>query len=253
MNAVREATSSTVDTFRVLHIDGDPATTDDLTTATEQTDGKFDVSATEPQAGLDSLQKSSFDCIVSSYELPGTNGLALFEAVREQGRTIPFILYADPDSEGVAERALAAGVSGYVQTGETAVLANRIETEVRRRRNEQSARQTIDALEAIRDGIAIFDSDGQFQYVNEAYASVYGYSPEELVGGSWDQLYPESEIEHYKNEILPTLQSEGGWIGDCECLHRDGFQFRSTHSISDLEEGGHICVIHHGTVKASDS
>ncbi|MEF8937303.1 MAG: hypothetical protein V5A32_05045, partial [Halovenus sp.] len=60
MNAVREATSSTVDTFRVLHIDGDPATTDDLTTATEQTDGKFDVSATEPQAGLDSLQKSSF-------------------------------------------------------------------------------------------------------------------------------------------------------------------------------------------------
>jgi len=251
MRVIREETTATVDTIRVLRIDGNPATTDELTAATGQTE--FDVTVTEPDAGLDRVRAASFDCIVSSYALPGTNGLAVFETVREEDGTTPFVLYAESGDEGVAERALAAGVSGYVQTGESAVLANRIETEVRRHRSQQTAQRTIDALEASRDGIAIFDSDGQFQYVNEAYASVYGYSPEELVGGGWNQLYPESEIEHYETEIVPTLQSEGGWTGECECLHRDGFQFRSRHSISDFEEGGHVCVIHHGSVRASDA
>jgi PAS domain S-box-containing protein len=246
-----ERPAVTTETIRVLVIDEDA---EGLATALEQRDEQLAVEpATTAAAGLDRLAEASFDCIVSSYQLPESNGLELFESVRERDSHVPFILSADEGVEEVAEQAFAAGVSGYVQTGESAVLANRIETEVRRYRNQQTAQRTIDALEASRDGIAIFDSDGQFQYVNAAYASVYGYSPEELVGGGWEQLYPEEEIEHYRNEIVPTLHSEGGWIGDCECLHRDGFQFRSRHSISQLDDGGHICVIHHGSVRASDA
>jgi len=246
-----ERPAVTTETIRVLVVDEDA---EGLATALEQTAERLAVeTATTAAAGLDRLQEASVDCIVSDYQLPETDGLDLFETVRDRDSQVPFILSADAGSEDVVERAFAAGVSGYVETGQTAVLAHRIETEVRRCRNEQSARQTIDALEASRDGIAIFDSDGQFQYVNDAYASVYGYTPDDLVGGSWEQLYPEEEIEHYRNEIGPTLNSEGGWLGDCECLHRDGFQFRSTHSISQRDDGGHICVIHHGSVRASDA
>jgi PAS domain S-box-containing protein len=246
-----ERPAARTETIRVLVIGEDAKR---LATVLGQTDEQLAVEpATTAAAGLDRLQEASFDCIVSSYQLPETNGLDLFEVVRERDSHTPFILSADAAAEDVVERAFAAGVEGYVPTDQTAVLANRIEAAVSRHWSQDGVQRTIDALEASRDGIAIFDSEGQFQYVNEAYASVYGYSPEELVGGGWEQLYPEEEIEHYRNEIVPTLHSEGGWIGDCECLHRDGFQFRSTHSISQLEDGGHVCVIHHGSVRASDS
>ncbi|MFW6435420.1 MAG: PAS domain S-box protein [Halovenus sp.] len=246
-----ERPAAATETIRVLVVDEDAKR---LATALEQTDEQFAVeTAATAAAGLNHLEETSFDCIVSSYQLPATNGLELFEAVRERDSRIPFILSAGAGAEEIVERAFAAGVSDYVQGGETAVLANRIETEVRRHRNKHRAERMKATLEASHDGVAIFDSEGQFQYVNDAYASVYGYSPEELVGGGWEQLYPEEEIEHYENEIVPTLHSEGGWIGDCECLHRDGFRFRSTHSISQLEDGGHICVIHHGSVRASET
>lgn len=246
-----ERPAAKTETIRVLVVDEDAKR---LATALERRAERLAVeTAATAAAGLDQLEEASLDCIVSSYQLPETNGLDLFEAVRERDSHIPFILFGDAGPEDVVERAFAAGVSDYVQGGETAVLANRIEAEVSRHWDQHRVQRTIDALEASRDGIAIFDSDGQFQYVNDAYASVYGYSPEDLVGGGWEQLYPEEEIEHYRNEIVPTLHSEGGWIGDCECLHRDGFNFRSTHSLSQLDDGGHICVIHHGSVRASDS
>lgn len=203
------------------------------------------------QAGLDRLEEERFDCVVSSYRLPESDGLELFEVVRGREITIPFILHAD--RETVAAEGFAAGVSGYVHGDQPAVLANRIETEVDSYRDRQRARKTRDALEEIRDGIAVFDEDGQFQYVNEIYASFYGYRPEELVGDDWEPLYPPTEVERYRNSIQPLLENQGSWVGECECLHRDGFRFRSTHSISQLDDGSHVCVIHNGSVAASES
>jgi len=222
-----------------------------LAGAVDEERDRFAVTTVESaQAGLDSLEAEPFDCVVSSYRLPESDGLELFEAVRGREITIPFVLH--DYGETVPAEGFAAGVSGYVHGDQPAVLADRIETEVDSYRDRQRARKTKDALEEIRDGIAVFDDDGQFQYVNEVYASFYGYRPEELVGGGWEQLYPPTEVERYRNSIQPLLENQGSWVGECECLHRDGFRFRSTHSISQLDDGGHVCVIHNGSVAASE-
>jgi len=45
---------------------------------------------------------------------------------------------------------------------------------------------------------------------------------------------------------MPSRKSDGGWMGGC--LRSDGSLFHSTHPISQLDGGGHVCVSHHGPV-----
>jgi len=239
--------------IRVLHVDDDPDLLDLAATALEDENEQFDVvTATSGGPAMDHLEEEPVDCVVSDYQMPGMDGLDVLDAVRDHDEDLPFVLFTGKGSEEIAARAIAAGVSGYLQKqgslDQFTVLANRIETLVDRYRAQRHVRRSLQALEAARDGIAVFDGEGRFQYVNESYASMYGYDPDDLVGEDWEHLYPESEVEHYAEEVISQLHDEGGWIGECACLRSDGSVFHSTHSISQLEEGGHVCVIHHGSV-----
>jgi DNA-binding NarL/FixJ family response regulator len=53
--------------------------------------------------------------LVSRYDLPGRDGVALLEAVRDTDPDLPFVLFTDAGDEGVASRAISAGVTEYVQ------------------------------------------------------------------------------------------------------------------------------------------
>lgn len=239
--------------IRVVHVDDSRDMLDVASAALEETSDRLTVeTATSPQKALGCLESGVVDCIVSDYQMPEMDGLAFLSAVRDRKADVPFILFTGKGSEEIAARAISAGAEGYLQKKGTldhyTVLANRIETLVDRHRMQQHARQSIQALEAARDGIAVFDSEGRFQYLNGAYRKLYGYESGELIGETWEHLYPAGEVESYRNDILPELHSDGGWIGECECLRSDGTVFRSEHSLSQLEDGGHVCVIHHGSV-----
>lgn len=243
--------------IRVLHVDDDPQIRDLAASVLEDaSDDLSVVSAPGPAAALERLEESDFDCIVSDFQMPETDGLEFFDTVRKREIDIPFILFTGKGSEEIAARAIKAGVSDYLQKesgiDHYTVLRKRIETAVVEYRAQRRVHQSIQALEAARDGIAVFDADGQIQYLNDAYARAYGYEPSELLGGDWEELYPQSEADRYKSDIEPTLQRDGGWTDECECLHRDGTVFRSTHSISLLDDGGHICIVHHGSVSYSE-
>jgi len=70
-------------------------------------------SVTEPSAAADALDEGEFDCVVSDYDMPGMDGLELFEAVHAAHRRLPFVLYTGKGSEEIASQALNAGVTGY--------------------------------------------------------------------------------------------------------------------------------------------
>jgi signal transduction histidine kinase/DNA-binding NarL/FixJ family response regulator len=100
------------------------------------------------QAALERLEFEQFDCIVSDYEMPGMDGLELLDAVRETAPKIPFILLTGGGSERIASKAISTGVTDYLKKGDGrelfAVLANRIENAISRRRAERlSDRQIV--------------------------------------------------------------------------------------------------------------
>ena len=175
---------------RVLHVDDDPQILDLTNEFLTRADEEFSVvGATSAVEGINQLQEEEFDCIVSDYDMPHTDGLEFLEIVREQYPDLPFILYTAKGSEEVASEAISAGVTEYMQkeasTEQYTVLANRIQNAVERYRSQQ---QFWDALSwyhrLVEEDIAgvFIVQNREFVYVNEQLANLFGYMRSELLG-----------------------------------------------------------------------
>jgi PAS domain S-box-containing protein len=144
------------DTIRVLHVDDEPDFADLTATFLEREDGRIEVrTATAPEEGLDILSDRRIDCVVSDYEMPGTNGIEFLEAVRETYPDLPFVLFTGKGSEEVASEAVSAGVTDYLQkqrsdvAGQYELLARRITNVVEASRSSRLLKERTRKLETL--------------------------------------------------------------------------------------------------------
>jgi len=134
----------------------------------------------------------TIDCVVSDYEMPDIDGLDLLNRVRERDPDLPFILFTARGSEEIASEAISAGVTDYLQksvgTDQYAVLANRVENAVERRRSQAVASETRARYRQLVEHSpnAIFVHDGEeVLYANDRTAELVGAGrPEDLDGRS---------------------------------------------------------------------
>jgi Response regulator containing CheY-like receiver, AAA-type ATPase, and DNA-binding domains len=163
--------SEILGTIRVLHVDDDPEFVDLSATLLEREDDQFAIeTVTSATSGLDQLAETTFDCIVSDYDMPGRNGIDFLRAVREKDSDIPFILFTGKGSEEVASEAISAGVTDYLQKAtkpdQYTVLANRIRNAVEHHRAEEQLERQSNRLNAFSlafpDFAAIVDEEGRY-------------------------------------------------------------------------------------------
>jgi PAS domain S-box-containing protein len=131
-------------TIQILHVDDERGFVDMAAEFLERADDRFTVeTATSASEGLDRLAENDIDCIVSDYDMPGTDGIEFLEAVREEHPDLPFVLFTGTGSEEVASEALSAGATEYLQKGEDTdqsdLLANRVRNAVEQHRSSQQA------------------------------------------------------------------------------------------------------------------
>jgi len=182
------------DAIRVLHADDDPDFAGMAASFLEREDDRITVrTAANAEDGLGILAEGEFDCIISDYEMPGTNGIEFLEAVRESHPDLPFILYTGKGSEEVASEAISAGVTDYLQkeggTDQYTVLANRIRNAVESSRSQQALAERNRELrryERIINGMGeaacVYDENGHFEVVNDYLADWYNTTKEDLEG-----------------------------------------------------------------------
>lgn len=105
-------------TIAVLLVDDDPADLEMMEVMLKQRDERLQFTTrTSAAGGLKALREDSFDCIVSDYDMPGTDGIEFLQQVRESEPNLPFILFTGQGSEPVAKQALLSDVTDYVEKG----------------------------------------------------------------------------------------------------------------------------------------
>jgi len=117
--------------IRVLHVDDEREFAEVAAMHLERVDDGLEVvTESSAQDGLERLQTSSVDCVISDHDMPRMDGLEFLKAVREQFEGLPFVLFTGKGNEEIASDAISAGVTEYLQkdvgTDQYTVLANRI-------------------------------------------------------------------------------------------------------------------------------
>lgn len=114
----RETPTGERKTIRVLLVDDDPDLAAIIAAYVEREYDDFDVTiANSVPEAVETLERTSFDCIVSDYKMPALSGLDFLRAVREEDPLIPFLLFTARGNEATASEAIAAGVTDYVRKG----------------------------------------------------------------------------------------------------------------------------------------
>jgi len=184
--------SRDADSVRVLHVDDNPNYGELTKTILERQDAISEVSTEENAiAAIERLRSEDFDCIVSDYDMPNTDGLDLLEIVREEHPDLPFILFTGKGGEEIASEAITAGVTDYVQkkgsTEQYEVLANRITNAVEQHRTQQCFWDALSWYQQlVTQGLAgvFVVQNGEFAFVNDRFAQLLGYEPDEMFGRS---------------------------------------------------------------------
>ena len=177
---------------RVLVVDDEPGFAEVAASLLESRDERIDASAVESAAAaLNELSAESFDCVVSDYEMPETDGIELLEAVRDRHGDVPFVLFTGEGSEAVASEAVAAGVDEYVRkwAGDDpyAQLTAAIDRNASRTRGE---RRVAEHLDRVSDAFCEVDGDWRVTYLNDRAAEMIDLDTAELLGERLWDLFP---------------------------------------------------------------
>ncbi|MFW6448450.1 MAG: PAS domain S-box protein [Halobacteriota archaeon] len=234
------------ESIRVLHVEDDPGFAD--LTRRHLNGEPIEVdSVTRAAEGLERLCDGGYDCVISDYEMPGMNGVEFLEAVREVESDLPFILFTGKGSEAVASDAVSARVTDYLQKRgdpeQFRILEARVREAVASARTRAQNQRLREALEIANEGISLVDENGEFIFVNEAFADIYGYEPAELLGASWRRLHRDDDALVVEEELFTAVDENGYWHGRTTGVRADGSTFEEDHRLARTATGEYVCTV----------
>ena len=91
------------------------------------------------------------------------------------------------------------------------------------------------AFEQSIDGIALGDAELKISYVNNAFAKMHGYSPEEMVGLAAVDLQNAGNADESK-AMTRHVRKQGSWSGKTRHIRKDGEPFPVYMSVTSLRD-----------------
>ncbi|MES3161700.1 MAG: bacterio-opsin activator domain-containing protein [Halorubrum sp.] len=207
-----------------------------------ETEG-FDVTPVHTAtAAVAKATTGAYDCLVSEYDLPGDDGVALLKALNESGVDIPAVLFTDTAGrESIPQTAYEHGADQVLRKngdGSVADLVADVTTlssggPIRQPQqdidgHEPSAKDIERAVNEAPVGLSICDpdlEDGPLVYVNDAWEEHTGYPKEEVLGRN-PRFLQGPETDPATVERLSTaLEREDPITVEIRNYRRDGTPF----------------------------
>lgn len=141
--------------IRILAVDDEEAILETVALLLKKKEDIDSDTCTSPKEALELMENTSYDLILSDYEMPGMTGLELLAAMRERRDKTPFILFTGKSREEIAIAALNDGVDYYLQKGGNirvllAEMAHIIRKTVEKERDRKKIRHLTRILSTIR-------------------------------------------------------------------------------------------------------
>ncbi len=172
----------------ILYVDDEEALLDIGRLFLERAGGITVDATTSPIEALRMILSGRYAAIVSDYQMPDMDGIALLKRVREAGSRVPFIIFTGRGREEVAIEALNNGADFYLQKGgdpkaQFAELANAVRQLAGRQRAEAAVHKTEEMLYMAQSlahlGSWEFDHEtGRLTWSDESYR-IFGLDPGE--------------------------------------------------------------------------
>lgn len=216
-------------------------------------DGDFQVTPIESvQQGLDCLSTSSFDAIISDYQMPDIDGLEFLKRVRSRDEDIPFILFTGRGREEVVIEAINNGVDFYLQKGgdpkaQFAELGHKVKKAVRSRFVINELRTEYEKNRGLMDHAsdAIFIADagtGMLIDANRKAQELIGRNLEEIRAMHQTDLHPPDKKELFPDVFLQHA-SEGTSLQTEIIAAKKGWHIPVIASATIIDLGGKRCFL----------
>ncbi|GAB4500372.1 MAG: hypothetical protein OHK0052_16720 [Anaerolineales bacterium] len=191
---------------------------------------------------LQCLQNETIDVILADYTLPQFNALRALQLMQQQRLNIPFIVVSGTISEEVAVQCIKLGASDYLLKDRLTRLGPAIHHALEQKRLSEEKHQAdtllnllSSAVQQSTEGIAVADLEGNLIFVNNAFAQMHGYRPQELTQTPLSRLHVPEELNRltqaYRDILLVGELSFELWH-----LRRDSSRFPGLHQISLLRD-----------------
>lgn len=177
--------------YSVLHVDDEAGFLEVNKLLLEKT-GEFAVDTVQsaPEA-LKKIAKTTYDAIVSDYNMPDMDGIALLKQIRSEHGNVPYLLFTGKGREDVVIAAVDNGVDYYIQKGTDinamiAELRHKIKRAIDRRRMKDELEMSHQRLENIinflPDATFVRDISGRVIAWNKAMEKMTGILRNEILG-----------------------------------------------------------------------
>jgi PAS domain S-box-containing protein len=137
------------------------------------------------------LASTSYDLVLFEYESSESEAVEIVQLLKSREKTVPFLFLTEHADAGTLPEIIEAGAYEYVSRTELnrTSLARTIRSALslhqideQRRIAEEKLRTLYSAVQQSADMVVITDRLGTIEYVNPAFETVTGYSPEEVIG-----------------------------------------------------------------------
>jgi len=186
----------------------------------EKENDKFEIDGvSNPNNGMHNLTTKTYDCILSGYNFPNTNGLEFLKDVKKQ-TNIPFILFTKENDDEIIYDIIRENVDDYVEKDlnkiQYKILSKRISTYVSNHRTKNKLIKRTDELEeerklinqsldSMNDIFFVIDKKGNINKVNSSglkcIISISNYSEQDIGEINIRDIFPQSQIEQINKSL----------------------------------------------------
>ncbi len=162
------------------------------------------------------LNSGDFDLILADYSLPSFDGLSALEVTQEIRPEVPFVLVSGALGEERAIEALKRGATDYVLKQRLERLVPAVQRAVReaeeqseRKRAQEALRESEERFRATFEqaavGISHNSLDGRWLRVNQRLCEIVGYSREELLEKTFQDITHPDDLDADLEKINQLL------------------------------------------------